>query len=74
MLKYKRTFHFFVAVKTFLVLAQKHISTSISNIASVHVVTIRARHFSFQNRMVVLEHKFTFDAKMAGETCFGIST
>ena len=57
--------HFLVASKTSLVVAKQHRTAGGSNITSVHIVTIRTKHFAFRDGMVMLEHKLALYIEMA---------
>ncbi len=72
-LENERSSHFLVAAKTFLILAEQHGAARRCDVASVHVMAIRAEHPAFRDGMMVLEHELAFDVKMAGKTHRGVS-
>ena len=63
----KRSSLFLVTAKACLVVAKQHGAAGRSNIIAMHVVTIQAGHSPFRDRVVVLEHEFTLDIKVAGK-------
>jgi len=65
--EYERPSSFLVTGKACFVAAEQHPAAGGSNVASVHTMTIRTRHFAFKDRMVMLEHELALDLRVTGE-------
>jgi hypothetical protein len=73
MLEDKRPSHFFVALEALFVLAKQHRAPCSSHVTSVHIMALIAEHSSFRYGVMVLEHEFAFNIKMAVKArCFSV--
>jgi hypothetical protein len=73
MFKDERAFLFLMTVETFVVFAQKQLTTGCANVGAMHIMTIGAFHKSFTYRVVMLQGELAFDLKVTGEACFRIA-